>query len=333
MRMKSERCCGLDGLAELRSLREYWERRSKPEEAAGARWDTDNTLLSGLHLGVLETSRYLHEARGEFDDFADWILERNDGAIETDRLLRLRRALNGEQVGAEVDLAGVEGLSEEDLRHWDEHGYVVLRSAVSKEQARAAELAIYEFLGKDPNDPDSWYWGGQGHTIWVAMLRHPAFWANRRSPRMVKAFAQLWGREDLWVSIDQGGLNPPERAGWTFPGPHLHWDVTIAEPRYFGVQGILYLADTAANQGAFTCIPGFHRTLGAWLDSLPAGANPREEILKHPGAKPIAAAAGDMVIWHHLLPHGSSPNSASRPRVAQYITMRPTRWDYNDVWK
>jgi hypothetical protein len=40
-----------------------------------------------------------------------------------------------------------------------------------------------------------------------------------------------------------------------------------------------------------------------------------------------------MVIWHHLLPHGSSPNSASRPRVAQYITMRPTRWDYNDVWK
>jgi len=31
-------------------------------------------------------------------------------------------------------------------------------------------------------------------------LRHPTFWANRRSPRMVKAFAQLWGREDLWVS-------------------------------------------------------------------------------------------------------------------------------------
>jgi hypothetical protein len=224
-------------------------------------------------------------------------------------------------------------LSAADLRYWDENGYVVLRHAVSKEQAKAAELAIYRFLGKGPDDPESWYSGGQGHTIWVAMLRHEAFWANRRSPRMVKAFAQLWGRGDLWASIDQGGLNPPEREGWKFPGPHLHWDVTIAEPRYFGVQGILYLADTAANQGAFTCIPGFHKTLGTWLESLPEGADPRQEILKHPGAQAIAAEAGDMVIWHQLLPHGSSPNSAARPRVAQYITMRPTRWAYNEEWK
>jgi len=331
--MKPEACQAVESLKELPYLRAYWERKQKPEAGGENSWDLDNTLLSGLHVGLLETSRYLHETVGDFDGFVRWIVEKNDGVLEPQRLQRLRRALAGERVGPEVDLAGVDGLSEEDLRHWDENGYVVLRQAVSQEQAKAAELAIYAFLGKDPDDPESWYWGGQGHTIWVAMLRHPAFWANRRSPRMVKAFAQLWGREDLWVSIDQGGLNPPERDGWRFPGPHIHWDCSIAEPFLFGVQGILYLADVAESQGAFTCIPGFHKTLGAWLDGLPPGADPRQEILKHSGAKPIAAEAGDMVIWHHLLPHGSSPNSAARPRVAQYITMRPTRWNYNEEWK
>ena len=209
----------------------------------------------------------------------------------------------------------------------------MLKRAVTPEQAKAAELAIYEYLSADPDKPDSWYGGKQGHSIWVSLLRHPAFWATRRSPRMVKAFAQLWGREDLWVTVDQGGLNPPEREDWPFPGPHLHWDTTVAPPHCFGIQGILYLADTAENQGAFTCIPGFHRKLESWLTSLPKDADPRQEIFHHGGAKPIAADAGDMVLWHQSLPHGSSPNRAALPRVAQYITMKPTRWEHNDVWR
>jgi hypothetical protein len=82
------------------------------------------------------------------------------------------------------------------------------------------------------------------------LLRHPAFIANRRAPRLVKAFAQLWGREDLWATVDQGGFNPPENDRWKFPGPHVHWDVSIAKPHCFGVQGILYLTDTAVRSGS-----------------------------------------------------------------------------------
>ncbi len=294
--------------------------------------DLDHTLLCGLGLGLLETVRYLHSARPGLSEFEDWIAAQNGGRLKEAAVDRLRRALAGEMVGPEVSLDGVEGLSAADLAHWDEHGYVVLRGAVTPAEARAAETAIYEYLGMRPDEPEGWYKNPQGHSIWVAMLRHPAFWANRRSPRMVKAFAQLWGREDLWVTVDQGGLNPPEREGWPFPGPHLHWDTTVAAPHPFGTQAILYLADVAEDQGAFTCVPGFHRTLGKWLAGLAAGTNPREEVLKHPGAKPIAAGAGDLVIWHHLLPHGSSPNRARLPRVAQYINMKPTRWASHGLW-
>lgn len=318
---------------EIEYLQIFWEGMLDPAKSSGRQWDLDNTLLSGLRLNVLETSRFLHERRPSLEEFEGWILERNGGAIEAVGLDRLRRALAGDVVEPEVSLEGVEGLSSEDLAHWDEHGYVVLRDAVSAESAEAAELAIYEYLGMDREDAKSWYKEALGHSIWVSMLRHPAFWANRRSPRMVKAFAQLWGREDLWVSVDQGGLNPPERVGWPFPGPHLHWDTTLAEPHHLDVQGILYLADTAEEQGAFSCVPGFHRMLKAWLEELPEGVDPRVEALRTLTMKPIAAKRGDMVLWHASLPHGSSPNRGTRPRVAQYIAMRPSRWAYNTEWR
>jgi len=315
-------------------LRTYLEGALDPAKAGGREADLDATLLAGLRLNVLETSRYLYARRPALEEFEGWILERNGGAIEVEALDRLRQALAGKRVGSEVGcLDDVEGLSEADLAHWDEHGYVVLKGAVSKENAEAAELAIYEFLGMDREDAESWYKETLGHSIWVSMLRHPAFWANRRSPRMVKAFAQLWGREDLWVTVDQGGLNPPERPGWEFPGPHLHWDTTLAEPHYLDVLGILYLADTAEEQGAFSCVPGFHRTLKGWLDGLPEGVEPRGEALRTLTMKPIAAERGDMVLWHTSLPHGSSPNRGTRPRVAQYISMRPTRWSHNTEWR
>ena len=315
-------------------LHGYWQRVRHLAGAPAGAIDLDHTLRGGLRINILETSRFLYDGSPSFEAFEAWILERNGGVIEEAALDRLRRALRGEAVGSEIgSLENIEGLNASDLHHWDQHGYVVLKNAVTHEQAKAAEMAIYEYLAMDPDKPESWYGGKQGHSIWVSLLRHPAFWATRRSPRLIKAFAQLWGREDLWVTVDQGGLNPPERPDWKFPGPRLHWDTTIAPPHHFGIRGILYLADVAEDQGAFTCIPGFHRELSSWLQSLPADVDPREAIFQVGGAKPIAAGAGDLVLWHQSLPHGSSPNRAARPRVAQYVTMKPTRWQHNEVWR
>jgi ectoine hydroxylase-related dioxygenase (phytanoyl-CoA dioxygenase family) len=335
---------GAEGMGQLKIpyLHRYWARCSliagqtaaKPNSDHGE-WDLENTLLSGLGLNLLETSRFFHSARQtDFDTFEQWILDTNGGSIEEARLARLRDALAGKLVSSAAGtLADVTGLTADELAFWDEFGYVVVPNAVKAEDRDAAAAAIYEFLDADPGQPESWYSNKFGVSIWVPLLRHPAFIANRQAPRLVKAFAQLWGREDLWPTVDQGGLNPPERDGWKFPGPHVHWDVSLAEPHFFGVQGILYLTDTPADQGAFSCIPGFHRTLDQWLRELPAAEDPRQAILRHPGLKPIAGKAGDLVIWHESLPHGSSPNRGILPRVVQYITLRPTRWRYNAEWK
>ena len=322
-------------------LHRYWlrhgpravEKTSSPLADTGE-WDLENTLLCGLGLNLLETSRYLHaQTTASFEAFEDWIIETNSGAIEEPRLTRLRDALEGKPVGSPAgNLDGVPGLTEEELAFWDEHGYVIVHDAVAPADRDAAAAAVHEFLGADAADPDTWYGSKYGKSIWVPLLRHPAFIANRRAPRLVKAFAQLWGREDLWSTVDQGGFNPPERPDWRFPGPHIHWDMTLTPPHCFSVQGILYLTDTPANQGAFSCIPGFHRELEAWLKSLLPGTDPRQAIRQHPGFTPIAGKAGDLIIWHHALPHGSSPNHGAKPRVAQYITLRPTRWPYTAKW-
>jgi ectoine hydroxylase-related dioxygenase (phytanoyl-CoA dioxygenase family) len=323
-------------------LYDYWERHgplsmgpmAKRIKDTGA-WDLDNTLLSGLGLNLLETSRFLHgTGRPGFDAFEEWILRLNGGAVEEERLTRLRDALAGKMVGSAAGcLDDVPGLTAEELAFWDEHGYVVVHDAVEAGDRDAAAAAIHEFLEADAADPNTWYGNKYGKSIWVPLLRHAAFLANRKSPRLVKAFAQLWGREDLWSTVDQGGFNPPERADWRFPGPHVHWDMTLAKPHCFGTQGILYLTDTPAEQGAFSCIPGFHRKLEEWLRELPAGENPREAVTRHPGFMPIAGKAGDLMIWHQALPHGSCPNRGARPRVAQYLTLRPTRWSYTAEWK
>jgi hypothetical protein len=296
-------------------------------------WDLQSTLLAGLGLNNLEVLRYLKTQRPSFEAFEAWIVAlREDRLAESERE-RLRRALAGDAVGSPIGaLDMVEGLSEAELAQWDEQGYVIVRQAVSVEAAEAAELAIYEHLGMSRDAPESWYSQTLGHTIWVPLLRPPALVATRFAPRVVKAFAQLWGREDLWATVDQAGLNPPEREGWLFPGPNLHWDCTLARPHHFAIQGILYLAKTEEAQGAFCCVPGFHKGLSTWLEALPKGVDPRTEALRTMTAKPIAAGRGDLVLWHQSLPHGSSPNRATRPRVVQYISMHPTRWDYNPEW-
>lgn len=329
---------GRIGRLRIPYLYRYWQRANATYGRQGKdvdhSWDLDCTLLAGLNLNVLETARFLNPSdRPSFEAFEDWIITTNGGVMDEAELACLRSALGGDRVGSAIGgLDGVEGLTPEELAFWEEHGYVVVHNAVNPADRDAAAAAIYEFLGASPEDPDSWYGRKFGLSIWVPLLRHPAFLANRRSPRLIKVFSELWGCEDLWATMDQGGLNPPERDDWKFPGPHVHWDVTIAPPHRLGMQGILYLTDTPANQGAFSCIPGFHRRLDEWLRALPAGSNPHDALKCEPGFVPIAGSAGDLVIWHHLLPHGSSPNRGRLPRVAQYISLRPTRWEYTEEW-
>lgn len=296
----------------------------------------DQLATDALGLGLEQVQQYLLQQAPAFEEFERWIVA-TAGTPAPEVVARINAAITEAAVPEttqrrldEID-AMAPVLSAEDLAHWDEFGYLILHDAVPAETRMAAEQAVWQHLGARPDDPESWYVGND-HGIMVQLFQHPALTAIRQSPRIHKAFAQLWGMTDLWPTCDRVGFNVPERPGWMFRGSGMHWDVSLARPIPFGTQGILYLTDTPAEQGAFTCVPGFNRRIDAWLDGLPPGTDPRGENLHALGSKPIAGRAGDLVIWEHKLPHGASPNRGQRPRIVQYINMYPTRLERRETW-
>jgi hypothetical protein len=216
-------------------------------------------------------------------------------------------------------------LTAEDKAFWDENGYVIIHNAVPQENLDAVIEVMWDFLQIDRHNPDDWYREPVRRGGMVELYQHQALWNNRQHPRVYGAFADIWGTEQLWVSLDRVNFNPPDRPDWDYPG-FIHWDIdTAVQPVPFWVQGVLYLADTSEEQGGFQCVPGFHRLFPEWVKTQPADRHPRRPDLTGFEVQAIPGKAGDLLIWHSLLPHGNGRNRTNQPRLAQYITMYPPR--------
>jgi ectoine hydroxylase-related dioxygenase (phytanoyl-CoA dioxygenase family) len=322
-------------------LRNFWARHQVhnklcySEAIDIAEWHKDQLLIHGLGIGMEQMYRYLSVTR-TFGEFQDWILSINGGAIEQHRLDRLKAALDDVPYDTVTDqwLASIDRdpavFDEREMDSWHEQGLIVLHDAISAAECRAAVDAVCESIGASLADPDTWMKRQNMQGIMVQLYQHPALDQARHSRRVHKAFAQLWGSSDLFATVDRCSFNPPEGPRFSFPGPHLHWDVPLRMPLRFGVQGLLYLTDTSATQGAFTCVRGFHRTLETWLRNEPRDALSRHYTPPAAATQPVPGRAGDLIIWHHALPHGSSPNRSTMPRIVQYIKMIPGGWKVID---
>ncbi|GAB3025660.1 hypothetical protein GCM10027285_04510 [Oleiagrimonas citrea] len=304
--------------------------RSATEPSRPGEERLDHQVLNALGVGLHQTWEYLMHNASTFEAFEAWIVA-TAGTPDPFNVERLRAAVHREPCPkvARAWLDAIEAsppvLSDADLAHWNEHGYVVLHDAITEAERQAAVKTICAHVGADLEDPESWYRSSTDrHGIMVELIQHSALDAARRSPRIHKAFAQLWGTADLWPTADRCGFHPPQRQYCPFPGPDLHWDLDLAAPLAFDTQGILYFTDTPAEQGALTVVPGFHHKLPDWLTTLEPGVDPHQQDLHALGSKPIAGRAGDLVIWHAWLPHGSRPNLGERPRIVQYITHAAT---------
>jgi len=296
---------------------------------------SERMLIDTLGLGLEQVIQYLSRERPELDVFEDWVIA-TAGQPDPLTVARYHATLDGaalpDAVQARLDAidAMPPVLDADDLAHWEREGWVTLRSAISRDEAAQVEALLWRLLDADPARPESWY-GQNLNGIMVQHFQDPALEIARRSPRVHKAFAQLWGSSDLWCIVDRMSFNPPEIPGRPFQGPKMHWDVSLARPIPFATQGILYLTDTAADQGAFALLPGFHHRLDTWLEEI-GDTDPRVVHLD-PQAAPIAAGAGDLVIWRQDLPHGASPNRATRPRMAQYVNFYSPELTVHRDWR
>lgn len=319
----------------IQGLEDYWAYITGRSPSLQMRDRQPRVLLDLLGLGLEQTLTWAGNERPDWTGFQDWVVA-TAGPPDPVKVARYHAWLDGAPPPEAVrdHLRAIEEaepvLDADDLAHWDSDGYVILRRAITAEQAKATEELLWRTVQATPDDPHSWY-APSPNGIMIQLFQDPALDAARYAPRVHKAFAQLWGTADLWSIVDRMSFNAPERPGHGFRGPRLHWDASIALPIPFETQGILYLTDTSADQGAFQLVPKFHRRIEHWLKEI-GDADPRQVDLSGE-AKSIAAGAGDLIIWRNDLPHGASPNRSDKPRMAQYVNMYPADFKENPVWR
>lgn len=267
---------------------------------------------SGISIEVAIT--YLYTEKPTLEQFTDWILQQ---AKSVENYIE-----NTEDV-----------LSKEDLEFWHQNGYIVLKSAITKEACENTRNAIWEFLGKSIADEQSWYTQHpEQRGMMVHFSDHPTLNANRNSPRIQKAYEQLYQSKLIYKTIDKVSFNPPIVPNYSFMGSDLHWDVSLHLPIPYRLQGLIYLSDCKENEGCFHCVPEFHNQIERWLKNVPKNVNPRDYALQTLQPIPIIGEAGDMVIWHQALPHCATANHGSKPRMVQYLTYFPNEYQESEVW-
>ena len=171
-------------------------------------------------------------------------------------------------------------LSMDQWNFWIENGYVVIKNAISKEQAIKTAEFIWEFDEKIPNDPSTWYKKARAEmemkelagTGMVEVYNNQLLWDNRQSQKVYDSFVDIWGTESLWTTIDRANLNFPIRPGFEYKG-FIHWDYD-PETKPQNVQGVLALSDqTDENMGGFQCIPWLYRNFDTWKLTQPSDRN------------------------------------------------------------
>lgn len=224
-------------------------------------------------------------------------------------------------------------LTEEDWSFWIANGYVVVKKAVPLEQINRLVELIWTFEEKDAHDPSTWYAPARAEmamkelvgTGMVEIYHHQYLWDNRQTQRVYEAFTDIWGVDELWVTIDRVNLNFPLRPQDTFKG-FIHWDYN-PDTKPQNVQGVLALNDQTDEQvGGFQCIPKLYREYEKWALTQPLDRDYfRPDITGYEDQLvKVKMAPGDLLIFNSMLPHGIRPNrSDNRVRLAQYISMMP----------
>ena len=306
--------------------------QAKNQRAKGAdplqEWSLTLLVSDKLGVGLEATISKLYSC-DNFSEFEKWVIDSVPSSIIATVTQSINQAVKSHFQQAPNGLMGnannsFTALTKSQLQHWRDFGYIVVPNVIDKSLCQAARQLAFDVIGAAPQQPASWYQSNGKHRgIMVQSFDHVIQTQIRQSPKIHAVFAALWQNHKLQCSSDRMGFNPPETNTWRFPGPNLHWDINFNQPLKFATQGLIYLNDVTAEGGAFSCVPGFHHKFESWYQDLPEGCDPQQQSWSEWPVKPIVAKAGSLIVWHHFLPHGSSPNHAAEPRVVQYINMYP----------
>jgi hypothetical protein len=216
----------------------------------------------------------------------------------------------------------MDGVMTKEHQEFEQQGWTVASGIVPPELCERL-LGVLEAEMRAPvHEPDRWH--EYANFDLVPIWGHQAQWDIRQLPQLHALWSELWGTEDLWVSMDMCRFTPPWRLASAHPMP-VHWDHNPHDSNIRFIQGVLALTDTKLGQGGFRCAPSLWRDPGAWPTepiTRPWGDEWQPDVSGREIVE-VPAAQGDLIVWDSRLPHSNSRNDSNQTRVAFYIQMSP----------
>lgn len=255
--------------------------------------------------------------------------------------------------------------SKESKEYLEREGYVVLKETLTKQQAGKTLNLLWDYLEeldtgidrKDPKtwDDDRWPTAAHGGILPSYGIGHSkSQWYLRSIPNVKKAFAKIWGTEDLLTSFDGVSLWRPWNINpqWKTESGQTWFHIDqhpISRPGKQCVQGLVNLLPTSEEIGGNVMVPGSHKFFKnipqeyeERLAKLPLGVDhfrfPNDDP-KLSSQKPIMChmEVGDMLLWDSRTIHCSNSGTSldqetnTLIRAASLICMMPKYLTSEDV--
>ncbi len=194
---------------------------------------------------------------------------------------------------------------EREIAHLDEYGYVVLKEAMSPEQAntlreRSAELAATEKAAGGEHV----YFDGRAQRVWNLVNKGRIYEEMIQLPQVLALQEHLLGDDCVLSSFTVNLIGPGATAGG------LHVDFPIgrypqpSSPFAFCANTIYVLDDFTPENGATRVVPGSYKR----------GRSPDPEV-EYEDVIQLDVRKGDIVIIHGATWHSSGANRTERERM------------------
>lgn len=226
-------------------------------------------------------------------------------------------------------------LSDEEVRSFWEDGYVLVKGAVSKQEAAHYRRVILDLIPRDLTIPEPWHSHmgrikpyHPGHDDAFDLPELLPLYANER---VYSAAVQLLESERLRAFDGSVGITVRNDAASETPlSQTLHIDASVPRDvddflftlEELQVGGCYYFTDVEPDGGGIHVVPGGHRLLEEEARRSPGSGRHLHNDWKritHMKSVEVTGEAGDFALLHHLMPHGASHNRRPTARVAQFL--------------
>lgn len=234
-------------------------------------------------------------------------------------------------------------LSTEQLKQFDERGYLLISGLIPEEIVSKAEKAMWHTMGMERDDSKTWeevkrpfltnfYIENMAHERRIELfgVTHPDLLACCTSEYLgiLNQLAERYPKIPHCKSKEPDAIwamnQFPITAEWKMPSPHLDGysrDLRL-DPGSFRASSLTYLTDANSHQGTTVIWPeGPERIREYRQQNLDLSNHIRVMLTHLPQidlGEPLEVVAkqGDVLLFHHLLPHTGTLNVSNSPRFA-----------------